>query len=266
MIIDCHTHLDNIMHTRQFAEKRLQILLEVMKKNNVDRALVLAEVPIHPHEKIMSNEQLLKLIEPYKQLHLVGKVPLKDCQNKKYLKNLQGHIAAKRIVGIKLYPGYEKFYAHEKRYGKVFDLCEKFDIPVMIHAGDVMERGYLKYATPLHIDELATDRPELKIIICHMGNPWQLDTAAVAFKNENVYADTAGLFYRHIGKGERKFLHRKIEEFIQWNAKGEKLIFGSDWPITDVKDTVHLINELCLSKKEKHLIFCKNAMKLFKIK
>jgi predicted TIM-barrel fold metal-dependent hydrolase len=223
-------------------------------------------VPLQPKEQMLSHEDLLELIEPHPQLYLVGKVPLPAAQNAAYLRQLKRLIAAKNIIGIKLYPGYEPFYPNDKRYAKVYDLCEQFEIPVMLHTGDVMERGYLKYALPLHVDELATTRPALTIIICHMGNPWQLDTAAVTFKNENVYADTAGLFYRRIDPGIEAFLHEKIDDFIHWNAKGEKLIFGSDWPVTDVRDTRKLIDGLCFSKKERHLIFCGNAKKLFKIK
>ena len=99
-----------------------------------------------------------------------------------------------------------------------------------------------------------------------MGNPWQLDTAAVTYKNKNVYADVAGLFYEHLDEKMLKFLKHKIEEFVQWNAKGEKLIFGTDWPITDVGDTIKLIDNHLFSKKEKELIFSENARKLFKLK
>jgi len=266
MIIDSHVHLDDVTETGKPVAQRLKLLLQDMKKNKVDHALVLADIPF-PHEHpFLTHEQLLTLMRPYPQLHLVGKVPLKEAQNKAYLKKLKEHVEAREIISIKLYPGYEQFYPHDKRYNKVYDLCEEFDIPVMFHSGDVMHTGYLKYTNPLHVDEIATDRPDLKIIICHMGSPWQLDTAAVTFKNENVYAETSGLFYKKLDPVTKKFLHRKIEEFIHWNIKGEKLLFGSDWPITDVGDTIKLINSLHFSKKEKHLIFCGNAKKLFGIK
>ena len=266
MIIDSHTHLDNLLHSRSSAASRLKQLLATMKQCRVDRALVLADVPLKPREQMLSNEQLLALIQPHKQLALVGKVPLKMAGNAAYLKSVRALIASKKMVGMKLYPGYEPFYPHDRRYNKVYDLCEQYSIPVMLHTGDVMESGVLEYATPLHVDRLAASRPELKIIMCHMGNPWQLDAAAVTFKNQNVYADTAGLFYQKLNKHAKFFLHRKIEEFVHWNEKGEKLVFGSDWPVTSVKDTISLINSLHFSKKEKHLIFCGNARKLFRLR
>ena len=267
MIIDSHTHLDNVINDKSSNEERLKSLLVNMKTNKVEHALVLADVESLPHEKFMTNEELAKLIWPYSNLHLIGKVPLKSAKNSKYLKKIRDLIKEKIMLGIKLYPGYENFYPQDKIYNKVYDICEEFDVPVMIHSGDVMDKGFLKYARPLNVDELANNRPELKIIICHMGNPWVLDTAAVTSKNKNVYADTSGLFYKNLTPKIKKFLENKIEEFIQWNEHGEKLIFGSDWPITSIKDSISLIRDLPhFSEKEKEMIFHKNAKRLFKIK
>jgi hypothetical protein len=265
MIIDCHTHIDDVTRTGKKPQQRLKLLLKTMKDNKTDMAFILADIPLAGSTGFLTNEEILQLIEPHRQLKLVGKVPLHSAKSKPYLKRLERHIDAGRVIGIKLYPGYEAFYAHDKRYDRTFDLCEQYDIPVMFHTGDVMELGFLRYATPLHIDELATKRPELKIIMCHMGSPWQLDAAAVAFKNENVYADTAGLFYKKLDARMQSFLHKKIEEFIEWTGKGEKLLFGSDWPITPVNGTKKLINSLCFSSWEKHAIFCRNAKKLFRV-
>jgi len=244
----------------------LQALLQTMRKNNVNHSLILAEISPIVGSKPMNHEDILKLIEPYPQLHLVGKVPLKFSRNAGYLKKVRKHVEAREMLGIKLYPGYEPFYPHDNRFDKVYDMCEEFEIPVMLHSGDIMEKGYLKYAMPLHVDELASGRPDLKIIICHMGNPWQLDTAAVTSKNVNVYADTSGLFDKKLDRGMKIFLQHRIEEFISWNAKSEKLIFGSDWPITDVKDTIDLINGLHITRKDKKLIFSDNAKNLVLLK
>ena len=52
----------------------------------------------------------------------------------------------------------------------------------------------LKYAHPLNVDEVAVDNPGVKIIICHLGNPWILDCQEILYKTKNVYADISGLF------------------------------------------------------------------------
>ncbi len=38
----------------------------------------------------------------------------------------------------------------------------------------------------MHIDDLAVDYPDLKIVICHIGNPWIKDCMEVVNKNKNV--------------------------------------------------------------------------------
>ena len=265
-IIDAHVHLDDVINTKFSKEKRMKLLLQNMKSNKVKNAFVLADVESVIGESFFSNEQMAEFIQPYKNLHLVGKVPLKYSSNNTYLKKLKRLISEKVMRGIKIYPGYEYFYPYDKRYKKVYGLCREFDVPLMIHTGDISGKGILKYSTPLHVDELANKYPDLKIIICHMGNPWHIDTATVTLKNDNVYADTSGLFYKKLDDQMKKFLQKKIEEFIQWNGKGEKLIFGSDWPITDMRDSIKLIRSLPhFSNKEKKLIFEGNARKLFNL-
>ena len=49
-------------------------------------------------------------------------------------------------------------------------------------------RAYLKYSHPLTLDEAAVRHPDVNFVMCHFGNPWLLDAAAVE-KNENVMTD-----------------------------------------------------------------------------
>jgi len=41
----------------------------------------------------------------------------------------------------------------------------EYDVPVMFHSGDTYSpTGRIKYSHPIHIDDLAVDFPELKIV------------------------------------------------------------------------------------------------------
>src|SRR3989344_1860851 len=138
MIIDAHTHIDDSTQTKLSKEERLKLLLKSMKENKVDHAFVVADIPSEPEEITLTHEEILDLIQPYPQLHLVGKVPLNLSEDSLYLNQVRIDIMKKKIIGIKLYPGYEKFYPHDKRYNKVYNMCEELDVPVMFHSGDVM--------------------------------------------------------------------------------------------------------------------------------
>ena len=112
-----------------------------------------------------------------------------DLEN--YRKWLKGGL----IKGIKLYCGYEHHYPYDERYQRVYDMCIEYGAPVMIHTGDTLSHTARSDTShPLNIDDVAVDNPELKIIMCHLGNPWIIDCQEILYKNRNVYADISGLF------------------------------------------------------------------------
>jgi predicted TIM-barrel fold metal-dependent hydrolase len=127
--------------------------------------------------------------------------------------------------GIKLYPTMAHFDINESRFTEFFERAQKYGLVVLSHFGaSPFPKSVLKYSHPLLVDELANRFPELKIIIAHLGHPWQRDTAIVVRKHRNVFADVSGLW------------HRPWEGFnalatcVEWGVTS-KLLFGSDYPI-----------------------------------
>jgi uncharacterized protein len=130
-----------------------------------------------------------------------------------------------KFKGIKLYPTMAHFDINDGRFSEFFERAQRYRLVVLSHFGaSPFPKSILKYSHPLLVDELATRWPELKIIIAHLGHPWQRDTAIVVRKHRNVFADVSGLW------------HRPWEGFnalatcIEWGITG-KLLFGSDYPI-----------------------------------
>ena len=46
------------------------------------------------------------------------------------------------------------------------------------------------------MDQVAIDFPDLKMVLAHLGHPWEGETIAVIRRNANVYADVSALYYR----------------------------------------------------------------------
>ena len=67
--------------------------------------------------------------------------------------------------------------------------------------------------------------------MAHLGHPYEGETVAVIRKHPNVYADISGLHYRPF-----QFYHSLmlVQEYGVWN----KLLFGTDYPVTTVDDTL----------------------------
>ena len=86
------------------------------------------------------------------------------------------------------------------------------------------------------MDEIAIRYPDLKIIMAHVGHPWQVDTCVVIRKHPNVYADISANFYRPYSFWEQ------MVKATEWNVL-DKLLFGTDFPVTTVQETIdHMRN------------------------
>jgi predicted TIM-barrel fold metal-dependent hydrolase len=115
------------------------------------------------------------------------------------------------------------------------------------------------------MDEVATDNPDLKIIICHLGNPWILDCQEVLYKNQNVYADISGLFFGPTTEYYEKKLIERIKELLSYTSSPHHLLFGTDWPISDVGTSFKLVDKLLLTDQDRNLLMHGNAIKFFNL-
>ncbi|OGI06618.1 MAG: hypothetical protein A2Y40_06045 [Candidatus Margulisbacteria bacterium GWF2_35_9] len=107
----------------------------------------------------------------------------------------------------------------------------------------------------------------MKIVICHLGNPWVMDTAELLYKNENVYADLSGIL---IGDKARFDLFSSQELFMNiyktcfiFANRYDKLMYGSDWPLVSMKIYIDFI-KLMVPEKHHQKVFYDNALKVFK--
>jgi len=259
MIIDCHTHLefysDELFGARQ--------LLDSMKKAKIDKSLVYAGEMFN-----CCNEKLLEEVLPFKKtLFPVGSIsPLSN--KKSSVEQVEKWLANKNIHGLKFYTGYEHFYPSDEILKPYLKLLDKYNQPAIFHSGDTWNQAKdakLKYAHPLHIDDLASDMPTLKIIIAHFGNPWAIDTAEVSYKNKNVYVDCSGLVYDFVKPADKILLKKLFSDYALFNGTPDKLLFGTDWNLCDQKGYVQYINSLPVKKSDKEKIFYKNAISLFNL-
>lgn len=91
---------------------------------------------------------------------------------------LEKELQKPNVVGLKIYLGYYPFFAYDEVYHPVYELAEKYDVPVVFHTGDTYsERGLLKFSHPLTLDEVAVRYRNIRFIMAHFGDPWVLTGA-----------------------------------------------------------------------------------------
>jgi uncharacterized protein len=271
-IIDCHVHLNNYDGLNKTENKvlslqeRLDALLENMNNNNIFYSILLSSYKVD--ENRPSTSQLIDIVKENNYIDRIGVVAGFTIDNHTHedLKNYRQWLKDDIIKGIKLYCGYEHYYPYDERYQVVYDMCIEFDYPIMIHTGDVFShRAKVKYSHPLNIDDIAVDNPELKIVMCHIGNPWITDCQEILYKNKNVYADISGLIVGDFTISGRTHYANKIKEILNYVDDPHRLLYGSDWPISNMKSYIDFVQKLEFDEKSFDLLMFKNAKSLFKI-
>ncbi len=264
MIIDCHTHLINYHdETTNDLVGCLDRLQTAMRRNRVDVSMVLTSYKVSPGRP--STRDVVDLTRHLPNVHVVAGISWTAfCQD--VVDELRGMLEAGEIKGLKLYPGYEPFYPADPRLEPAYRLAEEFDVPVMIHSGDTYSpTGKVKYSHPLNVDEVAVDFPQVKFLICHLGNPWFRDCMEVVYKNDNVYTDISGLTLGNFTDRFEAYMRQQLKEMILWGVNPRKVLFGTDWPLATMESYLQFMEELKLPPKDKELMLWENAAGLFKL-
>jgi len=266
MIIDVHTHLNNYHEDKiDTIDNSLDKLQESMERNSVDYALILTSYLVNKNRP--STGEVLEVLarRNIKNMSVVAGISYLNYKERD-LREISDYLKEKTVKGLKLYPGYEPFYPHDKRLQVVYDLAVEYDVPVMFHSGDTYTpKGKIRYSHPIHIDDVAVDNPNMKIVICHVGNPWIRDCMEVVYKNSNVYTDFSGLVLGDFTDRFEKYMRGQLEEMMLYAGEPRYMLYGTDWPISTMRSYIAFMNQLDLSEDAKEKIMWKNANELFKI-
>jgi len=174
----------------------------------------------------------------------------------------------REVKAFKVRLGYLKVFADDPVYDPLYAYAESEDLPVMFHTGDTATaNGSLEHSHPLTLDRLANAHPGLKVVICHFGNPWTQDVAELVYKHPKVYADISGLVV-----GGSKYIEGYIDSLadqltraIFYAGGAEKVIFGTDYPVSTQALSLELVRRIRVDESDKEAILSRNARKVFKL-
>jgi predicted TIM-barrel fold metal-dependent hydrolase len=264
MIIDCHTHVNNY-HNEEVESLQQCIfnLQQEMRRNRVDVALVLTSYKTNPGRPSTSD-----VVEATKNLPNIFVVAGLSYTNLSAdnLDGLREYLREGSVRGLKIYPGYEPFYPADETLRPAYQLAREFKVPVMIHSGDTFTpHGKVKYAHPLHVDDVAVDYPDVNFIICHIGSPWFRDCMEVVYKNRNVYTDISGLVLGDFSDRFEEFMQKQIQEMLLYGVEPDKVLYGTDWPISEMDSYLEFMGELRMPEKDRRKIMYENSARLFGI-
>jgi len=268
MLIDCHVHLNNYYtqegETARPTEENVQRLFETMAANGVDHSVVLTSYKVNVDRP--SVEHVLEILAKDPRTTVIEGLRWRG-ESRSDLFHMEERIRDGLVKGIKLYPGYDKYPINDPSLESVFRLAGKYDVPVMIHCGDTFARdAKVRMAHPLLVDDVAVDYPDVRFVICHLGNPWFQDTAEVLYKNDNVYADMSGLILGDFTYEFERYLVTRVKDMIAYMGEpGRQLMYGSDWPLVEMGPYVKFLDSLEFDDESWENIAWRTAATLFRI-
>ena len=142
------------------------------------------------------------------------------------------------LRGIKLLPMYAGFRPDDPSLDPLWRYASLHRLPVLLHTGTTfIAQAPLECTLPRHLDPVATRFPDVKIIMAHLGHPYEGECIVTIRKHPNVYADISALHYRPFQLYHSLML---AQEYGVWN----KLLFGTDYPFTSVNATIEGLRRL----------------------
>ena len=186
------------------------------------------------------------------------------------LDHVEQHLRRPDCAGIKLYPGYTRHFITEPFYHPIYDLAGQYGKPVAVHTGATAHaRAQLKYSHPLIIDEVAADFPKTTFVICHYGNPWVVDAAAVLDKNPNVCADLSGILdgglhdidaFMAVNPGYIEHMRT----WLKYPNAFDRIMYGTDWPLVNMAQYIDFISRL-IPEQHHEDVFFHNANRIYRL-
>ena len=189
----------------------------------VDRAIVLAcralRVGMHQDNNVIAR---FAARSPAKYVAFAGIDPCEE----NFMDKLEHCLGDLKMRGVKLLPMYAGFDPRDTRLNPLYERCTREKLPVLFHSGTTFCRDApLRFTKPTLWEEVAERFPDLKMVLAHLGHPWEHEMVALIRKQPNIWTDVSALHYRPWQFYNALML---VQEYGVWN----KLLFGSDFPVT----------------------------------
>ncbi len=285
MIIDFHTHtfpdkiadravasLRSKSHTVSFSNGTAKGLIERDRAAGIDLAVVLPvatgpEQVTHINDKAAETNRRFPELLSFACIHPALEDAAKELKRIKEL----------GFKGIKIHPVYQGADIDDPAFLRILDRCAELELIVVTHGGWDIGFPGVEHCQPAQIRRaVRTVDPEgktLKLVAAHMGG-WRIwEEVPEMLADTAVYLDTSfstGRFYPLAGSEYDGYYDGKdttlldTEGFMAlYKAFGpERILFGTDNPWSDAKESLDFIRALPLSEAEKTKVLGGSAEKL----
>jgi predicted TIM-barrel fold metal-dependent hydrolase len=143
------------------------------------------------------NNVTAEVIQTYPR-RFMGFAALSPHDGMRAVRELERLVRDQGLGGLRVSSLYNGVPASDRRYYPLYAKCVELDVPVRIYTAMTYanDRPY-DLGHPRHLDQIAMDFPELRIIAGLGGWPWVSEMVALMRRHPNLYCDTAAHRPRH---------------------------------------------------------------------
>ena len=117
---------------------------------------------------------------------------------------------------------------NDRVFYPAYEGCSEAGIGIVLHSSFHLNRNLpIKYSSPIHLDDVARDFPNMPIVASHGGWPWIDDMIAVAWRHPNVFIEISGQRNRYVA--EQNSGWDMLFHYLDGPLRN-KAIWGSTWP------------------------------------
>jgi predicted TIM-barrel fold metal-dependent hydrolase len=231
----------------------LDFLLQRMEAADVSKALLAAWYG--PQGALISNEEVLDVVSQYPD-KFAGLASVDIRNPVEGVRTLRKYVSEHGFKGLRIVQWVWELPCTNALYYPLLTECVELGVPVCLQVGHTGPLRSSESGRPSHIERIALDFPDLKIVGGHIGYPWHVEMIALATKFPNVYIDTSA----YVPK-------RYPEELVRY-MKGHgknKVMFGTNYPMINPETCMSQLDRLDLNGEVKELFLSKNAEVVFNL-
>lgn len=139
----------------------------------------------------------------------------------------------------------------------VYAVCEEHKLPIVLTMS--LFQGNLDYSNPEAAQYVASDFPDLQIILAHSCYPWIPMVFQLPLIHKNIWLLPDIYMLNPDVPGNRMF-----GEAVKWLG-GERILFGSAWPCHNMTQAVEDFKRFHFSPEIEEKLLWKNAQQILEI-
>lgn len=157
------------------------------------------------------------------------------------------------LRGVKLHPDIQDFKIDDFRCLRIYELCEEYGVPILMHAGD----SRFDRSNPNRLYPVMKIYTGLTVVAAHLGgwSVWE-EACERLHRLPNLYVDCSSSF---------PYLPPETVKRIIVSYGTDRVLFGTDYPMWSPEKEIGNLLALGFDDRDNRLILSENAKKVYRM-